>query len=110
MKSRKFLLAFLLSLVALGLSVNTNAQTVRGQLIRATPYGPYPAPYVAVTLYSDRIGRSAPAYTSPDGFYFLYNVPPGQYVLEIWTSNIPVTSRVIVAPQPLTDIAPVTVR
>src|SRR5262245_18670568 len=96
---------------ALFISLGAEAQTVRGKIMRATPAGPYPAAYVSVTLYSVSMGRSMPAYTTPEGFYYLYNVPPGPYLLEIWTSQRPVTSNVVIAPnRPLTDIAPIVLR
>lgn len=102
---------FILLLLALGFAIEASAQTIRGRLMRATPYGPYPAAYVAVTVYAPHMGRSAPAYSSPEGFYFLYNVPPGQYVLEVWTSNIPVTANLFVAHnRPWVDVAPITIR
>lgn len=111
MKTRRGLTVFLLLLAILSGSINVYAQTVRGRLLRWTPYGSYPASYVAVTLFSPRMGRSAPAYSTPEGFYFLYNVPPGQYVLEVWAYQVPSTNHVVVSPnQPLTDIAPITIR
>ncbi len=108
----KHLVGLLLALLTtLALATSAQAQTVRGQVLRATPAGTYPAPYMSVTLYSDRMGRSAPAYTTPEGIYYLYNVPPGQYVLEVWAAKTPTTVKVVV-PQnrAWTDIAPVPIR
>lgn len=88
-----------------------SAQTVRGRIDRMMPNGPqYPAGYVAVTLFSTQMGRSAAAYTTPDGFYFLYNVPPGKYILEVWAYQRPLIYEVMVFNQPLTDIPPITIR
>lgn len=98
----------LLALVMFASAVD--AQTVRGRIDRSTSYGVYPAIQVPVTLFSMQRGRSAPAYTSREGFYYLYNVPPGQYVLEIWAYNRPVTIPVSVYNQPFNDIPPVTIR
>lgn len=111
MKSTKRLLAILIVFAIVIVSSSASAQTVRGRLFRATPYGPpSPAGYVAVTLFATHLGRSAPAYSTPDGFYFLYNVPPGSYVLEVWAYKIPLTMHVMVYNQPLTDIPPFTIR
>ncbi|NWG86486.1 MAG: carboxypeptidase regulatory-like domain-containing protein [Hydrogenophilaceae bacterium] len=111
MKTARQLASGLLFLLMLAASAAAFAQTVRGQVVRWTPYGNYPAAYVAVTLLSPQLGRSAPAYSTPDGFYFLYNVPPGQYVLEVWAyQQAPITMPVVVFPAPLTDIPPVTIR
>lgn len=109
MKLCKHLLACLFLLAIVSISSAASAQTVRGYLSRWTPHGPYPAGYVAVTLYSPQMGRSAPAYSTQEGFYFLYNVPPGQYVLEVWAYQVPMTSRVMVLNQPVTNIPPITI-
>jgi|GEM_PF-1866076 hypothetical protein len=97
-----------LTFVLLILSASTYASTVRGRLDRRDGYGRlYPAVYVPVTLYNDGNGRSAPAYTGPDGMYYLYNVPPGTYSLEIWAypNQRPIVYTIYVYNQPLTDIA-----
>jgi hypothetical protein len=74
-----------LVLVLLIFSAFTYAGTVRGRLDRRDGYGRiYPAVYVPITLYNERLGRSAPAYSGTDGMYYIYNVPPGTYYLEIW--------------------------
>lgn len=111
MKTAKYGLIVLVLLLLLAVSAIAAAQTVRGQLLRLTPYGaPYPAGYVAVTLFAPHMGRSAPAYSTPQGFYFLYNVPPGGYTLEIWAYQQPLTMPVTVYNRPLTDIPPITIR
>jgi len=57
-----------------------------------------------VTLFNQSIGRSTPAYAGPDGMYYLYNVPPGFYYLEVWvTPNTPIVYQVQVF-DPLTDL------
>jgi hypothetical protein len=99
-----------LALVLFTLSAFTYAGTVRGRLDRRDGYGRvYPAVYVAVTLFQDGRGRSAPAYTGTDGMYYLYNVPPGTYNLEIWAypNQPPIVYTIYVANQPLTDIKPI---
>lgn len=99
-----------LTLVLLILSAFTYAGTVRGRLDRRDGYGrTYPAVYVAVTLYNERLGRSAPAYSGTDGMYYIYNVPPGTYYLEIWPypNQRPIVYTIYVSNQPVTDIAPI---
>jgi hypothetical protein len=99
-----------LMLVVFMLSAFTYASTVRGRLDRRDNYGRmYPAVYVPVTLYQQGRGRSAPAYTGSDGMYYLYNVPPGTYSLEIWAypNQRPIVYTIYVYDQPLTDIAPI---
>jgi hypothetical protein len=85
------------------------AQTVRGQLVRSGPYGNYPVAYIPVTVFSQRMGRSSPSYTDPNGMYYLSKVPPGDYTLEIWISprRPPYTYDIHVNPRPFTDIRPI---
>ena len=101
-----------LTFVICMLSASTYAGTVRGRLDRRDGYGRiYPAVYVRVTLYNDRVGRSAPAYSGTDGMYYLYNVPPGSYLLEIWPypNQPPIVYTIYVSDQALTDIAPIVI-
>jgi len=87
------------------------AATVRGRLDRVYPNGThYPATGVAVTLFSQASGRTAPSYAGPDGLYYFYNVRPGSYYLEVWTSQggTPTVYPVNVV-EPSTDVAPVIV-
>lgn len=87
------------------------AGTVRGRLFRVAYGRQYPAPYVAVTLVNPQMGRSKPAYTGTDGMYYLFNVPPGVYQLEIWwsrdPSQAPYRYNISVNAGPYTDIAPI---
>ena len=97
-----------LTLIVFIFSAFTYAGTVRGRLDRRDAYGRiYPAVYVRVTLYNDSRGRSAPAYTGTDGMFYLYNVPPGSYYLEIWPypNQRPIVYTIYVSDQPFTDIA-----
>ena len=82
---------------------NCIAATVRGRIVRSN--GNFPVPYVTVTLASPERGRSAPAVTGFDGMYYLYNVPPGPYVLELWLGQRPATYPITVQ-DPVTDIPP----
>jgi len=61
--------------------------TVRGQLLRNGD----PAPGVQVTLGNQAVGRSWPAVTGKDGMYYFYNIPLGDYYLEVWAFNPPKT-------------------
>jgi hypothetical protein len=93
----------------------TSAQgaTVRGRLDRKDGQGRlYPATYVSVTLNSSNMGRSSPAYTGADGMFYLYNVPPGDYYLEIWAypGRPPLTFTIRVYDRPYTDINPILIQ
>ena len=99
-----------LAFVLFTVSAFTYAGTVRGRVDRRDGYGRvYPAVYVAVTLFQQGKGRSAPSYTGSDGMYYLYNVPPGTYNLEIWAypNQPPIVYTIYVGDQPLTDIKPI---
>lgn len=80
------------------------AALVRGRLLR----GRYNAPGVAVTVWCQAYGRSQPSYSGPDGMYYLPNIPPGQYTLEIWAiPNNPPLTFVIYVTEPGTDVNPI---
>lgn len=112
--------AFVGLLIAAALTVQTNpvdAQvvTARGRIDRLGPGGVYPAPRVRVTLFSPTMGPSSPAYTNIDGMYYFYNVPPGDYDLQIlapWGFRTSVRVRVFprVSPPLVSDIAPIQIR
>jgi hypothetical protein len=81
---------------------SSDAQTtVRGQLLRSDQS---PAPGIQVTLYSAPSGRSLPAYTGNDGMYYLYNVPFGDFYLEVWVSNPPQAYPVQITGYPFHDL------
>ena len=96
-----------LSLFLFAAEASAYASTVRGMLFRRDGYGrAYAAPYVPVTLENGIRGRSSVAYSGTDGMYYLYNVPPGDYYLQIWLNpNEPLVYRITVANGPYTDIA-----
>jgi hypothetical protein len=85
MKARTLLV---IAIVFCGLSavarINAQTTTVRGQLLKN---GQSPAPGITVTLNHPTFGRSSPATTGGDGMYYFYNVPFGDYYLEVWLSN-----------------------
>ena len=83
--------------------------TVRGKLIRIGPQGTYPAGGIRVTVNSQYRGRSNPAYSGPDGMFYLYNIPPGQYVLEVWATSPALFFTIQVREQPFSDVAPIRV-
>jgi hypothetical protein len=93
--------------VVLTLHQTTLAALVRGRLLR----GPGTAPGIAVTVWNQQLGRSLPAYSQVDGMYYLTNIPPGIYVLEVWAGGNgqpPMTFNIQVN-DPSTDINPVIV-
>lgn len=87
-----------------------HATTIRGRLDRTSNFGIYPAVGIAVTVFSPSAGRSYPAYTDNYGFYYLYNIPPGNYNLEVWITNPPRFWTIQVPPQPQFDVAPIQVQ
>lgn len=84
---------------------------VRGRLFRVTPQGQsYPAGGIAVSVNHPQYGRSSYSYAGGDGMYYLYNIPAGAFVLEVWVSSgQAMTFQIQVYEQPYTDIAPIRV-
>jgi hypothetical protein len=84
-----------------------HAATVRGRLIHQNGY---PAAGIAVTVINAGGVRCAPAYSQPDGMYYLFNIPPGPYYLEIWIyrGGAPVVYQIQVF-EPYTDIPQIVV-
>jgi len=102
-----------LVLVFLLLSNFASATMIRGRLFLMMPSGQtFPASGFAVTLRSPQMGRSTPAFSGPDGMYYL-NAPPGGYILEVWNSadpgSLPLQTAIQVG-DPYTDIPPIRVR
>jgi hypothetical protein len=96
-----------MALVAL--PANAEGSIVRGRLFRVINGGSFRAPGIALTVFSPQMGRSSPAYSGPDGMYYLYNIPPGVYTLEVWVPNSPMSYQIQVDGQAYTDIAPIRV-
>lgn len=98
-------------LVAVLLAGVAEAATVRGRLERQTPQGRYPAAGIPVSVFRPDIGRSGMSYSGYDGMYYLYNIPDGDYTLEVWVypNSPPMTFNIHVAGQEFTDIAPIVV-
>lgn len=96
------------ALIFLLCGATAEAATVRGRVTYRSPQGQAPAAGVTVTINHPRLGRSAPSQTKFDGMYYL-TVPPGQYIIEIWTSNSQFPARTITVSvrDPATDVPPV---
>ena len=113
MKSKhlsSFLTPLVLFLALLAQPSVAGTSIVRGRLFRVVPNGQsFPAQGIAVTVVNPQLGRSNASYSGPDGMYYLYNIPPGFYTLEIWSSNPPMVFQIQVYDQPYTDIAPIQV-
>src|SRR4051812_25852651 len=104
-------LALIAALSYAGVAVSA-ASTVRGRIVRRSASGQYPAVGITISVNSNnpKVGRSAFVYTGSDGMYYLSNVPPGDYQLEVWvTKQRPVTYNIRVRDQAFTDIAPVVI-
>jgi hypothetical protein len=85
--------------------------TVRGKLLRQGRSATYPVAGIEVSLYAvdSKLGRSPKATSGSDGMYYVRNVPPGKYRLEIWIGKSPRTYDVAVRGTGYTDVAPIVV-
>ena len=111
MRTRISVLAVVVALGLSGVAVLA-ASTVRGRIVRKGPSGQYAVPGVPISVYAtgSNLGRSAQVYTGSDGMYYLSNVRPGTYQLEVWVSKQQrLTYNIHVKDQPFTDIAPVVI-
>jgi len=104
-KRRLTLLFSALFVFTLAAEVIAGGSTVRGRLVRR---GNYPAAGVELSLTSPSLGRSPKSYSGTDGMYYIRNVPPGNYTLELWVGKQPLTYNITVRPGEYTDIAPIT--
>lgn len=106
---RRGLLALLVvGALAAALPSAAHAQTVRGRLVRQTPAGILPVANVRVTVTPLQGGTSsAPAYSGPDGMFYLPNVAPGDYHLEIWVGQTPRRVAIRVSAREYVDVPPV---
>ena|SRR5215467_8532756 len=107
MKSR-LTRVFAVLLFAAVFSAVSQAAMVRGRLVHGA--NGYPTAGIAVTVYNPRLGRSSPSYTDGYGMYYIYNVPPGSYYLELWVypSGNPIVYPIQVG-DPYTDIPQIAV-
>lgn len=103
-------LALCLLLLVLAFAGTGQAASVRGRIDHAYSNGRrIPIAGVIVTVSQPGRGRSAPSYTDGGGMYYLQNIRPGIYDLEIWSPNSPgkpIVYRIRVS-DPYTDIPPV---
>ena len=89
-----------------------DAATVRGRLNRRSGPSASPAAGICVTVYRPAGGRSPRACANSQGMYFLANIAPGDYQLEVWTSPDPRAQPIrypVKVTEPYTDIQPVIV-
>jgi hypothetical protein len=117
-RSHTTALFILLASVALAsLAPTVSAQqarqsTVRGRIDRQTANGTAPASYIRVTLYREDTKEKMPeAYTGNDGIYYIRNVPPGTYILQVWlsTDRLYKSYRINVEAGPYTDIQTISI-
>jgi hypothetical protein len=104
-RTERAVIILALLLACLSISPSAAQTTVAGQLFRQTPYGPYGAQGMMVTVDNSMIGRSYPSYSNQDGWFVLYNIPPGDYNLELWVAgpeSRPIVYPISVSPAPLT--------
>ena len=87
------------------------ASLVRGQVYRVNPYGqPYVVAGVAVRLVhmQNQYLPSDFVNTDRDGMFYLYNVPAGDWVVEVWYTGRPehIVKRGVRVDRPLVDVLP----
>ncbi|MGH9546986.1 MAG: carboxypeptidase-like regulatory domain-containing protein [Terriglobales bacterium] len=93
----------LFSLMILGAS-RADAAVVRGRLVHQGQA----ASGIAVTVYSPSAKRTVPVRTDSSGIYYIPNVAPGNYTLEVWTSTgggAQPRTQAIKVNDPYTDVA-----
>jgi len=90
---------------------SAGAATLRVHLNRLNHGRAVPAADVCITVFASNGARSPRACSNSRGIYYLPNILPGNYVLEIWTNPgaPPIRQNIRVA-EPYTDIQPITVR
>ncbi|MBZ5505301.1 MAG: carboxypeptidase-like regulatory domain-containing protein [Acidobacteriia bacterium] len=102
----------ILLLVLLLMTGFASAATVRGQLNRRAGTSAAPAAGICITVYKPAGGRSPRACSDSQGMYYLPNIAPGDYQLEVWTSQDPRVQPIrypVKVAEPYTDIQPVIV-
>jgi hypothetical protein len=102
---RTSICCFAVILLITALPAPARAALIRGRLVLPNNA---PAAGITVTVWRQDIGRSAPSVTDAGGMYYLNQIPPGVYWLEIWVSNPPRAYQITVA-EPYTDIPPIIV-
>jgi hypothetical protein len=84
-----------------------HAASVRGQVLRQNGQ---PAEGITITISDHKSYRSPPARAGNDGMYYLFNIPAGQYYLEVWVNPQTPTVYQVTVSEPNTDMPRVTVR
>lgn len=87
-------------------SVAAHAASVRGQLVHKNGQ---PVAGITVTISDHKNYRSTPAQVGKDGMYYLYNIPAGQYYLEVWVNPKTPQMYQVTVTEPNTDMPRVTV-
>lgn len=93
---------------AAGRTPDAEVSTVRGNVYRQVRDKQVPANGIAVRLNHQKRGPSSYSYSNSEGMYFLYNIPPDQYTLEVTAGpkNI-LKFSIRVQDKQYTDIAPI---
>jgi hypothetical protein len=88
--------------------MQARALLVRGRIQRIVNGKASPVQGIQVTLSNAQAVRSKPSFSDHGGMYYLYNMLPGEYQLEVWVTSPPKVYKVSInAPQ--TDLPPVIV-
>ena len=104
-------IAFAVMLMAIAVAhAIAAAGTVRGQLYRMVNGKRVGANGIAVRLNNPKQGPSSLVYTNTEGMYFLYNIPPGQYTLEVTIAKDVKKYQITVENKAYTDIAPIEIK
>jgi hypothetical protein len=108
MTRRATLLRMLMCCAALAVaSMAAHAASVRGQVLRQNGQS---AEGITITISDHKSYRSPPARAGNDGMYYLFNIPAGQYYLEVWVNPQTPTVYQVTVSEPNTDMPRVTVR
>jgi hypothetical protein len=103
------IMAFLLLMV---FAESSDAAVVEGKLQRQDSQGNVtPASGISVTVSDAKGQRSVAAASNSEGLYYIPNVTPGTYRLEIWAKPKapPMTFEIQVGAEPATSVAPINI-
>jgi Carboxypeptidase regulatory-like domain len=101
-------ITILIATLCFALPIHGQTTTVRGQVVRMN--GGAPVANISVDLLTATGARSVPSLTGANGMYYLYNIPAGDYHLEVWSGGTPLVYPVrIVLGAPLQDLPRATV-
>jgi hypothetical protein len=109
MKTRAVIfITFVIAIFCLAPLSHGQTTTVRGQVVRRD--GITPLPNISVDLLTGAGARSVPSISGANGMYYLYNIPAGDYQIEVWAGGSPIVYPVrIVLGTPLQDLPRVVV-